>query len=172
MIKAENGMTAADCAEQFGHDELADLLRKHSESQVDHSSIANQALALSHYQSNTDLDEVDVGLIEELLMYVCGEKTPASNTGDFRLVQDAVSAVEQDANAILVFLPGWDEITRLRDALEQSRVFGNKSRYQVCRFRVHCAGSTGRVATCRSIHSDASFHASIRPSAYPCTCLW
>ena len=131
MIKAENGMTAADCAEQFGHGELADLLRKHSQSQVDHGSIANQALALSHYQSNTDLDEVDIGLIEELLMYVCGEKTPAHNTGDFRLVQDAVSAVEQDANAVLVFLPGWDEITRLRDALEQSRTFGNKSRYQV-----------------------------------------
>ena len=130
-IKAENGMTAADCAHQFGHEELADLLRKHAESQVAHGDIANQAMALSHYQSNTDLDEVDIGLIEELLLYACGEKKPANNAGDFQLVQDAVSAIDQDANAVLVFLPGWDEITRLRDALEQSRAFGNKSRYQI-----------------------------------------
>ena len=130
-IKAENGMTAADCAHQFGHEELAVLLREHAQSQVAHGDIANQALALSHYQSNTDLDEVDIGLIEELLMYACGEKKPASNAGDFQLVQDAVSAIDQEANAVLVFLPGWDEITRLRDALEQSRAFGNKARYQV-----------------------------------------
>ena len=130
-IKAENGMTAADCAQQFGHGELASLLREHAASQVAHGDIANQALALSHYQSNTDLDEVDIGLIEELLLYACGEKTPANDTGDFRLVQNAVSAIDQDANAVLVFLPGWDEITRLRDALEQSRVFGNGSKYQV-----------------------------------------
>ena len=96
-----------------------------------HGDIANQAMALSHYQSNTDLDEVDIGLIEELLLYACGEKKPANNAGDFQLVQDAVSAIDQDANAVLVFLPGWDEITRLRDALEQSRAFGNKSRYQI-----------------------------------------
>jgi ATP-dependent RNA helicase DHX36 len=131
LIKAENGMTAADCAEQFGHADLAKLLHMHVESQVSHGDIANAALALSHYQSNTDLDEVDIGLIEELLLYVCGEKDPCSNTADFRLVDSAVSAVDQHANAILIFLPGWDEITRLRDALTQSRTFGNPGKYLV-----------------------------------------
>ena len=33
--------------------------------------MAGAALALSHYQSNTDADEVDLDLIELLLLYIC-----------------------------------------------------------------------------------------------------
>jgi hypothetical protein len=33
--------------------------------------LAGAALALSHYQAQTDADEVDLGLIESLLQYIC-----------------------------------------------------------------------------------------------------
>ena len=132
LLKAANGMSAFECAEHFGHNELASLIQSHSERVFTQTNITDSALALSHYQSNTDMDEVDLGLIEELLLVICGEKKHSiSGNGANKIVEHAIAGVEQDANAILIFLPGWDEITRLKDALEQSRVFGNKKKYTV-----------------------------------------
>lgn len=127
-IKAENGMTPVECARQFGHDELANLIDVHTHQISSQSNIADAALALSHYQSNTDVDEVDIGLIEELLLFVCGEKRQGQTV---KGLDAAISAVDSDASAILIFLPGWDEIMRLKDALDQSRYFGNSQKYIV-----------------------------------------
>jgi len=129
-IHAENGMTAADCAEKFGFQELGSLVRQHTQSAACNTDIADAALALSHYQSNTNMDEVDLGLIEEVLLYICGEKIHNAGKNDCKRIHLAVSAVEKDADAILVFLPGWDEIMRLRDILEASSTFGS-SKYLV-----------------------------------------
>lgn len=53
---------------------------------------------------NTDSDEVDLDLIAALVRYV--------TTGDGgRPLIDG---------ALLVFLPGWDDISRLKDTLEQA----------------------------------------------------
>lgn len=130
-IKAENGMTAADCADQFGFQELGSLVRQHSENAISANNIADAALALSHYQSNTDLDEVDLGLIEEVLLFICKEKVHPVGQNDCNHINLAVSAVEKTANAILIFLPGWDEIIRLKDILEKSRIFGSSSKYLI-----------------------------------------
>ena len=130
-IQAENGMTPADCAEQFGFQELGGLVRQHSENAASNTNVADAALALSHYQSNTDTDEVDLGLIEEILLYICGEKIHNVGKNDCKRINLAVSGVEKEADAILVFLPGWDEIIRLRDILEASNIFGSASKYLV-----------------------------------------
>eukprot|EP00889_Picochlorum_renovo_P003077 jgi/Picre1/30107/NNA_005476.t1 len=85
-------------------------------------------VSIKHYQSNTDVDDVDIGLIEELLLFVCGEKRQGKAVEG---LDAAISAVESDASAILIFLPGWDEIMRLKDALDQSGYFGNPQKYIV-----------------------------------------
>ncbi|KAI8103615.1 hypothetical protein M9435_004950 [Picochlorum sp. BPE23] len=127
-IRAQNGMTPVECARQFGHEELANLIDVHTHQVSSQSNIADAALALSHYQSNTDVDDVDIGLIEELLLFVCGEKRQGKAVEG---LDAAISAVESDASAILIFLPGWDEIMRLKDALDQSGYFGNPQKYIV-----------------------------------------
>jgi ATP-dependent RNA helicase DHX36 len=57
---------------------------------------------------------VDLDLIERLLQAICCEgpfaASPAASRG----------AAPDVAGAILVFLPGWDEIMRLKDRLETS----------------------------------------------------
>jgi HrpA-like RNA helicase len=40
-------------------------------------------------------------------------------------------AVNPEANAILIFLPGWDEIIRLKEKLEASHTFGNRHSYSI-----------------------------------------
>ena len=59
---------------------------------------------------------MDLDLIEMLLMFICGE-------GAFRS-GDTAAAPGSAMGAVLVFLPGWDEIIRLKDKLEQSPLFG------------------------------------------------
>ena len=56
-----------------------------------------------------DEKEIDLGLVMSLVKYIC------SSMGD---------------GAILIFMPGWDTITKLHDQLMASPVFGG-SRYLI-----------------------------------------
>lgn len=152
--------------------------------------LANAALALSAYQAATDADEVDLGLIEALLQYICqasgtgqGRRdrrakahrqiraggpakqaerglwaahhgcklcrrhggiqsapmarctpqacppAPILQEGPFRKpaggAADEAAEGGQALGAVLIFLPGWDEIVRLKDRLEGSPAFGS-----------------------------------------------
>lgn len=62
---------------------------------------------------NTLLMQVDLDLILRLLQYICGEG-PFSNP-----------QAQKDAQpgAVLIFLPGWDEISRLKELLERDQAF-------------------------------------------------
>lgn len=63
--------------------------------------------------------------------------------GPFKKPADAAAAAggPQIMGAILVFLPGWDEIVRLKDKLEGSPAFGSSRwAYCVCAWVWHCAG--------------------------------
>lgn len=58
--------------------------------------------------------QVDLDLIERLLQAICCE-------GPFATLPAGSKGTSSDvAGAILVFLPGWDEIMRLKDRLETS----------------------------------------------------
>ncbi|CAN0465384.1 unnamed protein product [Ascophyllum nodosum] len=66
---------------------------------------------LTKYQFAFDDESVDFELIECLLRYICR------------------SAYED--GAVLVFLPGWDDITRLGDFLRQSPRFSDENKFQI-----------------------------------------
>jgi ATP-dependent RNA helicase DHX36 len=122
-LTASNGMTAMDCATQFGHEDVVGLLQEWGRNAKASTDAASVALALSKYQSNTDADEVDIELIESLLCFIFGER---------QFMGKKPFCFTSDGGAVLIFLPGWDEILRLKDRLEESRDdFGLKSKYLI-----------------------------------------
>ncbi|KAK9835371.1 hypothetical protein WJX81_005267 [Elliptochloris bilobata] len=119
LARARDGSTAADWAASFGHADVAEALREHAQAAQHAQSVAASALALSEYQAGADADEVDLELVQSLLEHICGE-------GHFARPGEAAPTL----GAVLIFLPGWDEIMRLKDRLESSDEFGS-GRYQV-----------------------------------------
>ena len=116
-MRSADGSNAADWAEKFGHVELADALRSVDEENEDAGSHEQSAILLSDYQLSVDPDEVDVDLIHNLIVWIINER-PAD---------------EFSGGAVLVFLPGWDEISKLRDSLNADyNVLEIRPRYGKC----------------------------------------
>ncbi|CAG9460433.1 unnamed protein product [Pedinophyceae sp. YPF-701] len=102
-VASRNGMTAVQWAEQFGHAECAQCIRTHLQHAAQFEEEAGDAIAVSHYLMTKDTDEVDTDLIVQLIEYICHGAEGGAAIID---------------GAILVFVPGWDEILRLKDAIE------------------------------------------------------
>ncbi|QDZ17545.1 P-loop nucleoside triphosphate helicase [Chloropicon primus] len=97
---------AKDWACKFGHHDLAEMLiSREEESRKDRNKQSETASMLNQYQLSIDQDEVDLKIIVELISF---------------LEEDQSFDVENSKGAILVFLPGWDEIIRLKNLLESS----------------------------------------------------
>ncbi|KAM9587115.1 3'-5' RNA helicase YTHDC2 isoform 5-T7 [Morphnus guianensis] len=107
--KSSNGWMALDWAKRFGQTEVVDLLESYSASvefgNLDESSLvqtsgsdlsAEDRELLNAYHHSFDDEKVDLDLIMHLLYNICHSC---------------------DAGAILVFLPGYDEIVSLRDRI-------------------------------------------------------
>ncbi|KAH9536794.1 hypothetical protein CY35_16G018300 [Sphagnum magellanicum] len=112
-IEARNGDTALDWAQNNGHANVVVAIETHrlqEQSQV----AAAEAVLLQKYLYSVDQVGVDVELIERLLYKICSssEGFESASTG-----------------AVLVFLPGWEDITRARDCLDASPLFGNPSKF-------------------------------------------
>ncbi|KAM4710439.1 3'-5' RNA helicase YTHDC2 [Discoglossus pictus] len=127
--KASNGWMAVDWAKHFGQSEVVDLLESYSASlefgnldestlvQADNSSLSNEDRELlKAYHHSFDDEKVDLDLIMHLLYSICQS---------------------YEAGAILIFLPGYDEIVGLRDRIlfDDKRFADNSHRYQV--FMLH-----------------------------------
>uniref|UniRef100_A0A3B4FFA4 RNA helicase n=1 Tax=Pundamilia nyererei TaxID=303518 RepID=A0A3B4FFA4_9CICH len=127
-IKASNGWTALDFAEHFQQTDTVDLLKSSiplgEVSNLNESalvqcdpemSLEDQEL-LRLYHHSFDDQWVDLELIMNLLHNIC------SNTSD---------------GAILIFLPGYDEIVELRERIlhDDKRFSGQSERYHV--FTLH-----------------------------------
>uniref|UniRef100_A0A671FHS6 RNA helicase n=1 Tax=Rhinolophus ferrumequinum TaxID=59479 RepID=A0A671FHS6_RHIFE len=127
--KASNGWMALDWAKHFGQTEIVDLLESYSASlefgNLDESSLvqtsgndlsAEDRELLKAYHHSFDDEKVDLDLIMHLLYNICHSC---------------------DAGAILIFLPGYDEIVGLRDRIlfDDKRFADNTHRYQV--FMLH-----------------------------------
>ncbi|XP_023389396.1 probable ATP-dependent RNA helicase YTHDC2 [Pteropus vampyrus] len=127
--KASNGWMALDWAKHFGQTEIVDLLESYSASlefgNLDESSLvqtngsdlsAEDRELLKAYHHSFDDEKVDLDLIMHLLYNICHNC---------------------DAGAILIFLPGYDEIVGLRDRIlfDDKRFADNTHRYQV--FMLH-----------------------------------
>ncbi|XP_036258923.1 3'-5' RNA helicase YTHDC2 isoform X1 [Molothrus ater] len=127
--RSSNGWMAVDWAKHFGQTEVVDLLESYSASagfgNLDESSLvrtsgsdlsAEDRELLTAYHHSFDDEKVDLDLIMHLLYNICH----SSETG-----------------AILIFLPGYDEIVSLRDRIlfDDRRFADNAHRYQV--FMLH-----------------------------------
>ncbi|XP_040397034.1 3'-5' RNA helicase YTHDC2 isoform X2 [Cygnus olor] len=127
--KSSNGWMALDWAKHFGQTEVVDLLESYSASvefgNLDESSLvqssgndlgAEDRELLKAYHHSFDDEKVDLDLIMHLLYNICHSS---------------------ESGAILIFLPGYDEIVSLRDCIlfDDKRFADNAHRYQV--FMLH-----------------------------------
>ncbi|KAI4886479.1 hypothetical protein NFI96_011911 [Prochilodus magdalenae] len=108
-VKASNGWTALDWARHFNQTEAVDLLESHisylEAGQLDESSLVQSSSGelsaedqelLKAYHHSFDDEKVDLDLIMHLLYNICQSS---------------------DEGAVLIFLPGYDEIVGLRDRI-------------------------------------------------------
>ncbi|XP_068103375.1 3'-5' RNA helicase YTHDC2 isoform X2 [Hyperolius riggenbachi] len=124
-IKASNGWKALDWASHFGQTEVVDLLESYSAS-LEHNSLDEATLVQSEssslsaeeqellqaYHHSFDDEKVDLDLIMHVLYNICQSS---------------------ESGAILIFLPGYDEIVGLRDRIlyDDKRFADNSNRYQL-----------------------------------------
>ncbi|XP_053557527.1 3'-5' RNA helicase YTHDC2 [Bombina bombina] len=128
-IKASNGWMALDWAKHFGQSEVVDVLESYSASleygnldestliQTDSSNLSNEDRELlKAYHHSFDDEKVDLDLIMHIIYNICQRN---------------------DSGAILIFLPGYDEIVGLRDRIlfDDKRFADNSHRFQV--FMLH-----------------------------------
>lgn len=104
-LTSKDGCRALECAEQENQKEAAEIIKKHMQSL--HSKFGGQQL-LDKYITTVNPEMIDVVLIEKLLKKICTD----SNEG-----------------AILVFLPGWEDINRTKEKLLANPLFKDPSRF-------------------------------------------
>eukprot|EP00958_Prasinococcus_capsulatus_P013992 scaffold1456_cov392-Prasinococcus_capsulatus_cf.AAC.11 len=108
---SNDGARALEWSTRFGHDAVHAFLLEKTSAAASADAEQYASLLMSSYQLAANPDEIDVDLIHNLMAFL----------------QQAFDGMSEDANAVLVFLPGWEEITRVRDALEDSLVLNTES---------------------------------------------
>ncbi|XP_023512682.1 DExH-box ATP-dependent RNA helicase DExH6 isoform X1 [Cucurbita pepo subsp. pepo] len=106
-LQAKDGMTALEMAERGEHKETAEAIRKHLESSMSNSK-EEQRLIGKYLARNSN--SVDVALIDLLLGKIC---------------------LDSKEGAILVFLPGWDDISKTRERLSINPIFKDASKFLI-----------------------------------------
>ena len=105
-LQEKCGLTALKWAERENQEEAAEVIRKHAQNALADSS--EQQQLLDKYMATINPEFVDVVLIEKLLKKIC---------------------VDSKDGAILVFLPGWDDINRTRERLLVNPFFKDGSKF-------------------------------------------
>lgn len=105
-VQANDGTTALKWAERENQEEVAELIKKHMENELSHSN--DKQMLLDKYLSTINPELIDVVLIAQILRKICAD----SKDG-----------------AILVFLPGWDDINKTREKLLSSPFFSDASKF-------------------------------------------
>ncbi|KAL4367098.1 hypothetical protein GQ457_05G017000 [Hibiscus cannabinus] len=106
---SKDGKSALDLAEQENQQEAAEIIKKHIESSQDNDDGGQQQL-LDKYIASGDPEIIDNVLIEQLLRKIC---------------------IDSNEGAILIFLPGWEDINRLREKLLANPFFRDPSRFSI-----------------------------------------
>uniref|UniRef100_A0A2P2LDZ3 RNA helicase n=2 Tax=Rhizophora mucronata TaxID=61149 RepID=A0A2P2LDZ3_RHIMU len=107
-LQAKDGKTALELAEQENQHETAEIIKKHVDSAL--SKSMKQQQLLDKYLTTIDPEFIDVVLIEQLIKKIC---------------------VDSEDGAILVFLPGWDDINRTRERLLANPFFKGPSKFVI-----------------------------------------
>nr|GEU80275.1 DExH-box ATP-dependent RNA helicase DExH6 [Tanacetum cinerariifolium] len=107
-LQDKEGKTALSWAEHENQNEAVEILRKH----IDTNSVdpKEEQLLLDRYLRDVNPELIDVILIEQLLRKICRDS---------------------EEGAILVFLPGWDDINKARDKLSHSPLFKDSSKFLI-----------------------------------------
>ncbi|WZY90088.1 hypothetical protein YC2023_046823 [Brassica napus] len=123
-LKSKDGMTALELAETENQLEAAQIIREHAESSQSNSQQGQQLL--DKYMATINPEQVDVSLIQQLMRKICGDS--------------------EDGGAILVFLPGWDDINKTRQRLLDSPIFSDGSKFNIiCLHSMVPAGEQKKV---------------------------
>ena len=104
--RSRDGSSPADWARRFGHEDIAQTLDAAEDEIRRLSAMENASAQMSQYQIQADPDEVDLQLAQELIHWILTHRAGEMQT-----------AHGGPAGAVLVFLPGWNEISQLRDNL-------------------------------------------------------
>ena len=119
-LRSRDGGRAVDWATRFGHFTVAEALLQCAETLAQVRRTTEAAQELSRYQMGANPEEVDLDLVVRILRYIA-----------LQPIEGARKKGQIGAGAVLVFLPGWDEISRLKDLLEASPPFSDSSRFRV-----------------------------------------
>lgn len=107
-LRDKDGSTALDWAHRENQHDVADIIKKHMEDDLSKSE--EQQQLLEKYLSSVNPEHIDTVLIEKLLRKIC---------------------IDSEEGAILVFLPGWDDINQTRERLLASPLFRDSSKFLV-----------------------------------------
>ncbi|KAF8408631.1 hypothetical protein HHK36_004694 [Tetracentron sinense] len=99
-LNAKDGTNALEWAEQENQREVAEIIKGHMENALPKS--VEEQLLLDKYLATVNPEHIDTALIERLLWKIC---------------------TDSKDGAILVFLPGWDDINKTRERLLASSFF-------------------------------------------------
>ncbi|KAM7497850.1 hypothetical protein LguiA_022264 [Lonicera macranthoides] len=105
-LQANDGSTALEWAQRENQLEAVEILKTHMEKGFTNSE--EEKHLLDKYLSTINPDQIDVAIIEQLLRKIC------TGTKD---------------GAVLVFLPGWDDINRTREVLHTNSFFNDSSKF-------------------------------------------
>ncbi|XP_048502052.1 DExH-box ATP-dependent RNA helicase DExH6 isoform X2 [Beta vulgaris subsp. vulgaris] len=107
-VQALDGSTALDWAKRKDQPEAEEIIVKHM---VDSSSSSIKAHKLvEKYMSSLNPELIDFVLIEQLLRKIC---------------------MESESGAILVFLPGWEDINKTRERLSANPFYKDSSKFLI-----------------------------------------
>ncbi|KAI3991878.1 hypothetical protein MKX01_012823 [Papaver californicum] len=107
-LRAKDGTTALEWAERANQGEVAEIIKQHISSVLAKS--AEEQGLLEKYYSNINPDFVDIVLVQRLLKKICSDS---------------------EEGAILVFVPGWDDINKIRADLLSSPFFKDSSKFVI-----------------------------------------
>ncbi|KAK6917992.1 Helicase, C-terminal [Dillenia turbinata] len=112
-LQANDGSTALEWAERGNQEETAEIIKRHIENVNTNLEKKQKPLKqkpLDEYLASTNPELVNVDLIVQLLRKIC---------------------VDSKDGAILVFLPGWDDINKTRERLTTDPFFKDSSRFVI-----------------------------------------
>ncbi|CAN8315442.1 unnamed protein product [Cochlearia groenlandica] len=122
-VKSKDGMTALELAETENQLEAAQIIKEHAGNSRSNSQQAQQFL--DKYMATINPEQVDVNLIQQLMRKICGDS---------------------EDGAILVFLPGWDDINKTRQKLLDNPFFADSTKFDIiCLHSMVPAGEQKKV---------------------------
>nr|CAD1828161.1 unnamed protein product [Ananas comosus var. bracteatus] len=107
-LRDNEGRSALDWAQKENQQEIYEIVKQHIEN--DASNSAEEEELLNKYLASINPEHIDTVLMERLLRKIC---------------------TDSDEGAILVFLPGWDDINQTRERLLASPFFRDASKFLI-----------------------------------------